>query len=178
LAEAAPLPIPSAGPPAERLPLSRIALYALPAASLGFMGGLVSFYLLKFSTDVLLIAPGVMGLIFGASRIWDAVSDPLAGYWSDRTRSRWGRRRPWLALAALPLGLAFVGLWAPPRGLSGPQLAAWMAAGVMLYFTAQTALAVPHASLGAELSADHQMRAPRRPGSRSRRRWARWRSRW
>lgn len=122
------------------------------------MGGLVSFYLLKFSTDVLLIAPGVMGLIFGASRIWDAVSDPLAGYWSDRTRSRWGRRRPWLALAALPLGIAFVGVWAPPRGLSGPQLAAWMAAGVMLYFSAQTALAVPHASLGAELSADHHER--------------------
>ena len=43
-----------------------------------------------FSTDVLLIAPAVMGIIFSASRIWDAISDPLVGYLSDRTRTRFG----------------------------------------------------------------------------------------
>jgi len=48
---------------------------------------------MNFATDVLLIAPAVMGVIFMVSRIWDAVSDPLAGTLSDRTRSRFGRRR-------------------------------------------------------------------------------------
>ena len=90
------------------VPLSTVVVYSLPAVSLGFMGALVSIYLLKFSTDVLLIAPGLMGALFGFSKLWDAVSDPLAGYWSDRTRSQLGRRRPWMIAGAAPLGLAFV----------------------------------------------------------------------
>ncbi len=92
------------------LPLRTIVIYALPASASGFMTALISFYFLKFSTDVLLLAPGVIGLFFAISRFWDAVTDPLAGYWSDRTRTRLGRRRPWFLAAALPLGLVFVGL--------------------------------------------------------------------
>ncbi len=75
----------------KRIPTGAIAVYALPSVSMGFMSALISFYLLKFSTDVLLLAPAVMGLLFGISKVWDAISDPLAGYWSDRTRSRLGR---------------------------------------------------------------------------------------
>ena len=71
-------------PPEQRLHVGEIAIYALPMTGLGFMMNLVSFYLLKFSTDVLLIAPGIIGLAFGVSRAWDAVSDPFTGYWSDR----------------------------------------------------------------------------------------------
>ena len=48
---------------------------------------LVNLYVMKFATDVLLIAPGVMGVIFGISRVWDAVSDPLVGYLSDRSKN-------------------------------------------------------------------------------------------
>lgn len=122
------------------------------------MGALISFYFLKFSTDVLLLAPGVIGLFFGLSRIWDAVSDPLAGYWSDRTQTRYGRRRPWFLAAALPLAIAFVGLWAPPASLSPGALTAWMGIGIVFFYSAQTVLVVPHASLGAELSTDHHDR--------------------
>jgi GPH family glycoside/pentoside/hexuronide:cation symporter len=60
----------------------------------GFMFFLLNMYLMKFSTDVLLIAPGAMGLIFGLSRIWGAVSDPLAGCGAAReTASRRARHR-------------------------------------------------------------------------------------
>ena len=103
----------SGSPEEERLPLSTIAVYALPSVAMGFTGSLVSMYLLKFSTDVLLVSPAVVGLLFGVARIWDAVSDPLAGYWSDRTRSSLGRRRPWMLAAAAPAGLVFAGLWRP-----------------------------------------------------------------
>ena len=78
----------------ERTPLSAILIYASPAPCIGFMFFLVSMYLMKFSTDVLLIAPGVMGLIFGISRIWDGISDPLAGYFSDRTIPESGAGAP------------------------------------------------------------------------------------
>ena len=54
--------------------------YALPPIGAGYMFCIVSLYAMKFSTDVLLIAPAVMGLIFGISRFWDAISDPLVGY--------------------------------------------------------------------------------------------------
>ena len=116
-----------------RLPLGTIATYSLPAAATGFMGALISFYFLKFATDVLLLAPAVMGFWFGLSRLWDAVTDPVAGYWSDRTRLPLGRRRPWMLAGALPMAAVFLGLWfasnpscnvravLPPCGIVSPM---------------------------------------------------------
>jgi GPH family glycoside/pentoside/hexuronide:cation symporter len=63
---------------------------------MGIMATLFGVYLMKFSTDVLLIAPAAMGTLIAASRIWDGFSDPMVGYLSDRTRSPMGRRRAWL----------------------------------------------------------------------------------
>jgi len=119
---------------------------------------LVSMYLMKFSTDVLLIAPGVMGVIFGVSRIWDGVSDPLAGYFSDRTQTRIGRRRPWLLASLVPIVVVFLMMWSPPQSLTGNALVAWMAVSVIGFYTAMTIFSVPHASLGAELSMSYDDR--------------------
>jgi GPH family glycoside/pentoside/hexuronide:cation symporter len=129
----------------------RIAVYSLPAAGSNFMENLIGMYLLKFTTDVLLLAPALVALFFGLGRVWDAVSDPIVGYWSDRTRHRLGRRRPWILASALPLGLAFVALWSPPD-LAPGALRAWVCAAVILFFTAQSALVVPHLAWGAELA--------------------------
>jgi len=139
-------------------PTGRLVSYCLPASGLGFMQILMSVYLLKFSTDVLLIAPVTMGLWLGVSRIWDAVSDPLIGYLTDRTRSRWGRRRPWMLAGALPMAAGFLMLWAPPESLAGPALGAWMGAALLLFYTALTMVDVPHSALGAELSTDYHDR--------------------
>ena len=153
-----PVVAPPAAAGAPRTSLPKILVFALPAAGDGFMTSLVSFFFLKFATDVLLLAPGLMGLLFGLSRIWDAVSDPLVGYWSDRTRSRFGRRRPWIAGGAVPMALVFVALWAPPDFLTGSALVVWIGAAIVLFYTAHTAIAVPHMALGAELSGDHHDR--------------------
>ena len=142
----------------ERTPLSAILIYASPAPCIGFMFFLVSMYLMKFSTDVLLIAPGVMGLIFGISRIWDGISDPLAGYFSDRTNTRIGRRRPWLLASLVPIVVVFLMVWSPPQMLTGTALVAWMAVGVIGFYTAMTIFGVPHTSLGAELSMSYDDR--------------------
>ncbi len=142
----------------ERTPLSAILIYASPAPCIGFMFFLVSMYLMKFSTDVLLIAPGVMGLIFGISRIWDGISDPLAGYFSDRTETRIGRRRPWMLASLVPIVLVFLMMWSPPRMLTGNALVVWMAVSVIGFYTAMTIFGVPHASLGAELSMSYDDR--------------------
>jgi GPH family glycoside/pentoside/hexuronide:cation symporter len=134
------------------LPTPLIWLYALPVVPMGFMFILIGFYLLKYTTDVLLIDPAVMGTLFGLSRIWDAAADPLIGYLSDRTRTRLGRRRPWMLAGALPLCGAFWMLWSAPSGLGGIALTAWMGVALVLFYTAMAVVDVPHAAFGAELS--------------------------
>lgn len=142
------------------LPLSRMQIltYNLPTVGVGFMFFIVTLYLMKFSTDVLLISPAAMGLIFGLSRIWDALTDPFCGYFSDRTKTRWGRRRPWIYFSILPIALAFYMLWNPAASLTGWWLTIWMAAAVLLFYTATTVFVVPHTALGAELSLNYHER--------------------
>ena len=136
----------------QSVPRGLLFFYGLPAVGVGYMFLFMSLFLMKFATDVLLIAPAVMGAILGASRIWDAVSDPIVGYLSDRTNSRAGRRRPWLYAAAPLIGLSFLMVFAPPDGLTGVQLSVWMGVAVFAYFTAMTVFIVPHLSLGADLT--------------------------
>lgn len=141
-----------------RVPRSRLIAYALPALGAGMLRFLVLMYLMKFSTDVLLIAPAAIGVALGASRVWDAVTDPVAGYLSDRTSHRWGRRRPWLVAAAIAFPAAAIALWSPPASLDGHALTAWMSVALLLFFTASTIHAIPYDSLGAELTSDHHER--------------------
>jgi GPH family glycoside/pentoside/hexuronide:cation symporter len=119
----------------------------------------VNLYVMKFSTDVLLIAPAVMGIIFSVSRIWDAVSDPVVGYLSDRTRHRMGRRRTWILGSVLPIAGTFVMLFSPPADLEQAASIAWMAIAVIGFYSAMTLFIVPHMSLGAELTTNYHERS-------------------
>lgn len=119
---------------------------------------LQSVFLVNYAVDTLLIAPVVISTIYGASRLWDAVSDPVAGYLSDRTRSRLGRRRSWL-LASIPLLAAgFAMAWSPPTDLAGTALTVWVGVGIFLFYTGTTIFTIPHESLGAEMTTDHHDR--------------------
>ncbi|MBW2312807.1 MAG: MFS transporter [Deltaproteobacteria bacterium] len=139
-------------------PRSVLIAYAAPAVATSFVFTAVSLYLLKFSTDVLLLAPATIGLIFAVGRFWDAFTDPIVGHLSDRTRSRLGRRRPWLLAAALPVAGAYLAIWSPPAGVEEGQLALWMGGAILLFYTAITAFTVPYTALGAELSAGYHDR--------------------
>ncbi len=104
------------------------------------------------------MAPALVGGLFAAGRLWDAVSDPIVGTLSDRTRSRIGRRRPWM-LAAVPLLALFVWMtWVPPADLTGAPLVIWVTVALFGFYTAFTIYQVPHISLGSELSSDHHER--------------------
>ncbi len=143
---------------AESLSWPLIWIYAAPGIGFKVMGLLFATYLMKFATDVLLIAPAIMGGLIAASRLWDAVSDPLAGYLSDRTQSRFGRRRIWLYCSAIPMGLGLIMMWSPPTLLEGMQLVIWMALALWVYETASTAFFVPYGALGAELTPNYHER--------------------
>ncbi len=142
----------------DRVSNGAILAYSSPALAAGFVFLLVNLYMMKFSTDVLLISPFAMGLIFGISRIWDAFFDPMAGYLSDRTRSRMGRRRPWMLASIPPIALAYLMGWAPPTVLTGFWLTAWMAVAVFAFYTATSVLIIPHTALGAELTQSYHDR--------------------
>jgi sugar (glycoside-pentoside-hexuronide) transporter len=143
---------------AEPLSRATLALYSLPIVGPSFLNVLTLLYLSKYATDVLLIPPAAMGLVFMVGRFWDAASDPLVGYWSDRTRSRWGRRRPWFAASVPLFALCPLMIWAPPPTLEGVALPIWVGAGMLALDTAFTAFFVPHGALGAELSLEHHER--------------------
>ena len=142
----------------QRLSTSMIWIFSVPAAGQGFMYLFLSVYLLAYATEVLGLAPAAMGLIFLASRLWDAVSDPLAGYLSDHTKSRIGRRRPWLIAGAVPVGAVFVMLVGAPESLGPDELFLWMLVATLLFHTGMTIFGMPHDSLGAELSTDYHER--------------------
>ena len=152
---AAPLAEPAGDP---RLPLATVATYASPTAAVGFAFFLVSFYFMKYATDVLGVAAATMGWIFLVSRVWDAVSDPLVGFLSDRTSTVLGRRRPWMLAAGAPVAVAYVLLWNPPAALAGPALVLWVGGFFLLMYTALTVFLIPHDALGAELTLDYRDR--------------------
>ena len=142
----------------ERLPQSMVVAYAVPQMGLAWFQMFFTNYFLKYSVDVLLIAPATIALILSLTRLWDAVSDPAVGFLSDRTTSAAGRRRPWLLGSAVPVAFVTYTMWNPPLGLEGAMLVLWMAAAVTLWETAMTGFYVPYMALGAEVSMGHHDR--------------------
>jgi Na+/melibiose symporter-like transporter len=149
---------PEAIPAGERLPLGVIWSFTLSRVAFSIMGVMFGVYLMKYATDVLLIAPATMGILLASARLWDGVTDPLVGYLSDRTRSPIGRRRVWLYGAALPMAIGIVMIWSPPNSLEGAYLVAWMALALIVYETASTAYLIPHGALGMELTPHYHER--------------------
>jgi len=143
----------------DRVSWRTVIAYGAPAAGAGYMYLLLSLYVMKFATDILLIAPAVMGVIYSMSRIWDAVSDPLVGYLSDRTTTSLGRRRTWILASTLPIAGGFYMVFAPPAGLDADGLKIWMGVAVIGFYSAMTLFFVPHLSLGAELSDNYHERS-------------------
>ena len=142
----------------RKVTLGTTIAYGMPGLGAGYMYLLMSLYVMKFSTDVLLIAPAVMGVIFSISRIWDAVSDPIAGYLSDRTTFKFGRRRTWMLISFIPISFGFLAVFSPPESIQGQSLDLWMMIAILSFYSAITLLNVPHMALGAELSEDYHER--------------------
>ena len=149
----------SSGANRSRVSWRTVGAYGAPGFGVGYMYLLMALYVMKFSTDVLLIAPAVMGIIFSASRIWDAISDPLVGYLSDRTRGAMGRRRTWLLASTIPVMLSFTMVLSPPHSLTGGWLTFWMAVAIIGFYSSMTLFLVPHLSLGAELTSNYHERS-------------------
>ena len=119
---------------------------------------LMGFWTLKYLTDIVGITAAWAGVAIMIGKAWDAVTDPMLGYISDRTPTRWGRRRPYLLFGAVPMMLAFWLFFTVPP-LSGTLLILWAALALVLLNSASTVINVPYASLTPELTSDYHERS-------------------
>jgi GPH family glycoside/pentoside/hexuronide:cation symporter len=131
-----------------------IALFNVAGILVGLMGN-ISLGLSAFWLGVILIIP----------RLWDAVSDPIIGHFSDNVRTRWGRRRPFLLVGGILVAVFFVLMWWIPKGdlvrVWFPSEAGYQAfqlgyilVSLLLFFTACTIFEIPHGALGMEMTSD------------------------
>ena len=109
-------------------------------------------FILFYYNQVLELPGALAGAALFIALLFDAVTDPLAGSLSDKWKSRLGRRHPFMYASALPLALAFIGLFSPPEGLSQWGLFLWLTAFATLTRGAMTLYHVPHLALGAEFT--------------------------
>lgn len=115
-------------------------------------------YVLLFMTTELGIAASTAGLYLAAAKIYDALTDSFMGVVSDRTKTRWGRRRPYFLIGSVMAGLAYVLLFMPPRALYGPTLHLYMIFALLFYSSAYTVFRVPHWALSAEITKGYHER--------------------
>jgi GPH family glycoside/pentoside/hexuronide:cation symporter len=114
---------------------------------------------LFFFINVLSIEPWVAGVILTGSKIYDSVTDPLMGNISDRTNSRWGRRRPYLLTGGLACGFCFALLFAPPQLSSETATIVYATCILLLLATAYTVFNVPYLAMPTEMVEDYHDRS-------------------
>ncbi len=137
----------------ERLVFAAGDVYAGGASSL------IAVLYLIFLTDVVRLSPGLAGTAVLVAKLWDAINDPLMGAISDRTRTRWGRRRPWILAGAILLIPIMALLWLPfPVLDSQGGRMVWAMLSYIAYNTVQTVMAVPYASMSTEITVDYDQR--------------------
>ena len=119
---------------------------------------LLQIYLLKYYNTVVGLPAVWTGAALALAIAWDAVSDPIMGGLSDRTRSRWGKRRPYIVPGALALAVGFVFLFNPPTLESNLFKFLFLLVTYVFVNTAMTVVAVPHLALGGEISFDRDER--------------------
>ena len=140
-----------------RLGLGRIIGYGAGDFAFNLSFTFASLFLLYFYTDVLEIPAGTAGLIIMIALIWEGVTDPVVGMIANRTRSRWGRYRPYLLFGSVPLAISVAAMFLP-LGLTGGALVAYCFAAHLVYRTVFTLVNIPYIALSAQMTKDSNAR--------------------
>lgn len=141
------------------LPLRTKLAFGVGSAAEAIALGAVTAFALLYYNQVLGLPAHWAGLAIAGGLILDGLADPIVGSWSDRTRSRLGRRHPFMYAAPIPIGLALVAVFSPPPGLQELGLFFWFGGTVVLLRLSMTLFHTPHLALGAELTADYSGRS-------------------
>jgi GPH family glycoside/pentoside/hexuronide:cation symporter len=142
----------------DELPRRTKILYGTGEWGMATFNTLRQIFYAIFLTDVVGLEPRLASFAALVGVIWDAINDPLVGMLSDKVRSRWGRRRPFLLYFAIPYGLAFLMLWWAPPWESQILLMIHMTLAYALSDTFQTLVIVPYHALTPEITSDYDGR--------------------
>jgi GPH family glycoside/pentoside/hexuronide:cation symporter len=142
----------------DRLSRRTKLVYGVGDTGFSLTSTILGAYFAIFMTDVVGITPGVAAAAIFIGRSWDYINDPLFGHISDRTRTRWGRRRPFLLFGALPFALTFTMLWWRPPWENVFALAVYYALAYILYEASATLIYMPYFALTPELTSDYDER--------------------
>ncbi len=142
----------------DRLSRRTKLVYGFGDTGFSLTSTILGAYFAIFLTDVVGIAPRIAAAAIFVGRSWDYINDPLIGHISDRTRTRWGRRRPFLLFGPLPFALAFALLWFRPPWGSELALAVYYAIAYVVFDAAATFVYMPYFALTPELTQDYDER--------------------
>jgi len=142
----------------DKLPFWTKLVYGAGEIGPSSIGMMRSLFFVIYLTDTVGLDPRLasFGAIVGL--LWDAVNDPLVGMFSDRVRTRWGRRRPFLLIFSIPLGISFVAMWSAPGWDSQLSLIVYVTLAYMLVDTFGTLTGIPYLSLTPELTREYDER--------------------
>ncbi len=145
-------------PQTNKLPRKTKFFYGIGDLGNAVVNSAVQFFLMKFYTDGALILPALAGNALLIGKIWDAINDPLFGWMTDKTRSRFGKRRVFMIFGAIPLAIAIALLWYVPAA-NRIWTFVWIALTFMLFDTVWTLTNVPYYALTSELTDDYDERS-------------------
>lgn len=133
--------------PRRRLMLA----YGLGDAGTGMAASLLGFYLFIFYTSAAGLPAWLAGLVLMIARLWDGINDPIVGWLSDRTHSRWGPRLPWIFGSAIPLGVSMAAMWWLPPGGVAVKFVVFVGIAVITN-SLYTCVNLPYSALPSELT--------------------------
>ncbi len=144
--------------PARRLSTGTMASYGFGAVAYGVKDAGFGTFLLLFYNQVVGLPSATVGLVIMMALLIDAFVDPAVGFFSDRTRTKWGRRHPWMYASALPIMIGWLLLWNPPALMSEPQTLIWLFVMAVIVRSAVSCYEVPSVALTPELTSGYDER--------------------
>ena len=133
--------------------------YGVGDFGMAVVTAMLQFSMLFYYTDVVGVRPGLAGTAMLVGKItWDLVNDTLFGYLEDKTKSRWGKRRPYLIFGALPFALSFWGVFSIPQGLGDVAYFFLIIGSFILFDTFHTLTATAYSAMTAEITEDYNER--------------------
>ncbi len=137
------------------LPISTKIFWGIGQVGEGVKNAAFNSFLLFYYNQILGVSATLVAAALAIAVLFDAISDPLAGSISDRHESRWGRRHPFMAASAIPMGVTLFLLFAPPSGMSEMFYFGWVMVFAIAVRTFLTLYHIPHLALGAEMARDY-----------------------